>query len=566
MEKIEQILWNKTTDELTKLCKIAQIKGRSGYKDHKIKLLCEFYSNENWVKEVFESLSKYEQEMMKCCIQNKYHPDKSDVEAIMKKYKKASYRYFSSYFEDDSKIELFYIDNGNIPNEFKEKLNELVEPLKIEIKQTKETIDPEEYYSNIVGREHRIEDFDEFIKYINVSKVKATKAKQQMPKSSLIKIHDKLKYIEVLRNDEIEFNNIRSIEDTIVSNGIMNLLTNSLIVRVKDGEFYIDELFCDEYQKLNKVEKVKYLLNHYTRANSVGINECERIESGNFRIQNIVPELGKARQIILEYLKKCPVERWIDIEQLKKQIRIHEYYFLRQYTGQVLIKDQYYNSYYNTASHDEFEKYFIDIVLMEYLATLGIVDVVMSQNWDDYGYKEFLEVDYFKITKLGSYVLEMEKFEEKLENDESELEVTKDFEIIVKSTEQKLKYELYFDRFLTKKSQDPLIYKLDFRGMARALELGIKFKEIYKYLLANCPNGIPMNVQAQLEQWIRDSKKIKIKTLTVLEVDQDNFKEIVTNDNFRDYIDSIRNDVIVLKNSKIEDIKKELKRNSKFCV
>lgn len=44
MERIEQILWNKTTDELTRLCAIAQIKGRSGYKDTKVQKLYEFYS------------------------------------------------------------------------------------------------------------------------------------------------------------------------------------------------------------------------------------------------------------------------------------------------------------------------------------------------------------------------------------------------------------------------------------------------------------------------------------------------------------------------------------------
>ena len=48
MERIEEMLWNKTTDELTKMCSQAGIKGRSGaIKAEKIKLLCEFFSNEN---------------------------------------------------------------------------------------------------------------------------------------------------------------------------------------------------------------------------------------------------------------------------------------------------------------------------------------------------------------------------------------------------------------------------------------------------------------------------------------------------------------------------------------
>lgn len=75
MKRIEQILWDKTTDELSKLCIIAQIKGRSGYKNTKIEKLCKFYSNENWAKETYESLSDCDKEVMKCIIQNKYHPE-----------------------------------------------------------------------------------------------------------------------------------------------------------------------------------------------------------------------------------------------------------------------------------------------------------------------------------------------------------------------------------------------------------------------------------------------------------------------------------------------------------
>lgn len=51
----------------------------------------------------------------------------------------------------------------------------------------------------------------------------------------------------------------------------MNLLINSLVIRVKKGQFYIDELFCEEYQRLNKVEKIQFLLKDYVRENSVNI-------------------------------------------------------------------------------------------------------------------------------------------------------------------------------------------------------------------------------------------------------------------------------------------------------
>lgn len=102
--------------------------------------------------------------------------------------------------------------------------------------------------------------------------------------------------------------------------------------------------------------------------------------------------------------------------------------------------------------------------------------------------------------------------------------------------------------------------------MVKALELGIKFKEIYEYLQINSQNDIPSNVKAQFEDWIKNSKKIKIKNVTILEVNREDFKDIVENEDFRDCIDSVRSNVIVIKSNKIEEIKKVLNKNGKFCV
>lgn len=568
MDRIEQILWNKTVDQLTRLCKAGKLKKTSGYKDTKVARLCELYNQENWVKQIYYELTECEQEMMKCYIQNRYHPQDYQIKEIMKKYQYSGKNYYSHneapYFSEESKANLFFIENEEIPEEFKIQLDKLVEPLKIKIEPCKEVINPEEHYANIIGREDRINDIDEFIKFINVSKIKPTKSKEQMPKSAIIKLYQKLKYPEVLRNEEIEIENIRSIEDTTITYGIMELLENSLIVGIEKGEFYIDKLFCEDYAKQNKVEKVKFLLENYTRE-GIGINETKRIKSGKFYIQNPIPEYGEARKTIIEYLKKCPVNEWIETDELKKWIRIYEYQFLRKYTGEVLKKHEYYNEYYE-ASHEEFENSFIDIVLMEYLATLGIVDVVISTTSYKYSYEEFITVDYFRVTKLGSYVLGINQEEYVQESQEDELTVTKDFDIIIGETGKKLNHELYFDRFLNKKSDNPSIYKLDFTGMAKALSLGISIEEIYIYLTDNCTNDIPDNIKLKIFEWIEDAEKIKIKTITILEVDKDNFIEIMENSNMKKYIDSVRKNVIVLKNNKIENVRKELEKQEKFCI
>ena len=203
---------------------------------------------------------------------------------------------------------------------------------------------------------------------------------------------------------------------------------------------------------------------------------------------------------------------------------------------------------------------------MEYLAVMGIIDVVITQYEDDYGWREYLEVEYFKITKFGSYVLDMAKQEENEEENDEGFVVTKDFQIKIKDNNQKLKFELFFDRFLDKKSESPLIYNLNFKGMAKALELGIKFKEIYEYLQENSEEDIPLNVKAQFEDWIKMSTKIKIKNVTILEVDNENFDDIIRSKDYKECIDSIRSNIIILKPSKIEKIKEKLNENGKFCI
>ena len=253
MNIIESILWDKTTEELSNLCGLVGVK-KSGTKAEKIKKLCKFYANENWVKELYEVLNKYEKAYITCVVQNKYHPEDILLENIYEKYntKKTRYFYGDRYIEKNSKLNLLFINRGSILKEFKDKLEEIIEIPKFEIKATDEKVDEEEFFANIVGRENRVEDFDEFIKFININKIKPTKTKQEMPKSSLIKIHDKLKYRDVLRNEDmLEFKEIRNIEDTTVSYAIMKLLETRLIIGTKGDKFCVKEDFCNKYQKLN---------------------------------------------------------------------------------------------------------------------------------------------------------------------------------------------------------------------------------------------------------------------------------------------------------------------------
>ena len=321
------------------------------------------------------------------------------------------------------------------------------------------------------------------------------------------------------------------------------------------------------------------IFNSYLSDNNT-INEIDRIESSHFRLENKNPFLGGARKILVEYLKKCPIDEWIDIGELYKWLRIKEYEFLRPYTGEVLEKDEYYNSYYYEASNNSLEFAYVDVFLMEYMAVMGIVDVLISRCYTDMGIvdvlisrgytdymdRTYLKVDYFKITPFGANVLGIVNDLSVTNEDDSRFMVNEKFEIIINDN-SRLQYELYFDRFLTKESDNPLIYKLDFKGMVNALAIGLNFKDILKYLEDNSLNDLPEKVKEQFDEWIKDSKKFKIKNITILDIsDDDSFYEIVDNSDYKECIDSIRNKIIILNSKKIDKMKEKLNKNGNFWI
>ena len=242
------------------------------------------------------------------------------------------------------------------------------------------------------------------------------------------------------------------------------------------------------------------------------------------------------------------------MDDFKKWLRIQEYRFLRDELTSALVKDKYYNDYYE-ASFEQLETRFLDRMFIEYLATLGIVDVACLIDIDDYD-EEFVFVKLFKITELGSILLGLE--EEKEEPIEDDIKINEDFTITLK--EGMLQHELYFERFLDKNNDQ---YVLNFEGMAKALEMGLKIKDIASYLMTYCKT-VPENVKTQLEKWEKDSKKIKIKTVTILELDKETYQDFMKQTEYQDCIDSLKDHMIILKPSKIEELKKRLIKNQQF--
>ena len=463
-------------------------------------------------------------------------------------------------FNFKSKVDLFYVGYKVIPAFVRLELNKFIKPVNVEITETQDVINIDDFEYKIVGRENRVSDFDEFIKYFNIHKVKATKAKGEIPEAHAIKLHEMLKYDEMFRTLNNSLDEVRTVDDLTVTKYIMDLLVNANLILI-NKEYFMVNPDITEYKQANKLEKVKMLLNAYLQDNGA-INEIYRINSNHFRMEDNNPDFNEVRKKLLEYLKICPINKWIDIESYLKWLRIKEHKFLRPFTGEVLKKDEYYNEYYYEASHEDLEDKFAGIFL-EYLATLGIIDCTYINYEADFTYADCYAVSDFKITSFGANVLDLinDYKEDEINN---KIHVTNDFKIIINDS-SRLHHELYFDRFLSKINNNPLTYELNFKGMVKALKLGIDFNEIYNYLKENNDCDLPKEIKFKFQTWIDTSHKIKIKTVTILELDDDDYEEIVNNPVYNECIDNIKN-VIILKDNKISKMKEKLNKNERFWV
>ncbi|MCW7554541.1 hypothetical protein NX722_18315 [Endozoicomonas gorgoniicola] len=143
------------------------------------------------------------------------------------------------------------------------------------------------------------------------------------------------------------------------------------------------------------------------------------------RIDNIKGQTGKGKRFftdvaprrddIIGYLKDCPSGVWINFGDFSK------YMFttgsgldITTMPGYLYIYNSDWGEFCN-ASWDQLEARYLRCFLLEYAATLGLVDVVMAAPneegvyYDDFGDMECLSrydgLRFFRLTSLGSYVL-----------------------------------------------------------------------------------------------------------------------------------------------------------------
>ena len=563
-------------DNLKSMVKFAGVKPKSKQKVDLVDALYDFYNNIGSAALLYHALDKYEHALLTCIVQSRYRPLLDDIKAVAKDNKftkEKSYTYYSEsvldYFPKNSKLHAFFIKRS-IPPLFQEYLDSVIPPY---IRQFHAcVVDDPDHYKPVKGRERRYKDFDMLLSFVNNNKVAATRAGGYINKTALLKFHKTAGYEEVCQN-VYKIEDIRNAGEAIVSFGMAQLLRCADVLNIVQERFAPSQNAI-KFSGMSIPEKAKFLYMAYINHGNTIIDECARIIAPKLQFSRKSYSLSGPRREVVACLRECPIGEWIDFYAFSKELRKTNYNMFAV-VGEVLERDDYYNQYYNNPSWRNFEHCAISIMLMEYLAVLGAVDVYVDDVVHDvYGERSAMEVRYFRITDLGAYLFgASDSYTEKEGKAFSDAErgflVQPNFDIVIPQGKDRMQHELFFDRFAEKTTEDDevSIYKLSFKSMVQALNIGLYIREIRSYCEHFASAAVPDNVITAFTEWETQSSRIRIRTVTVIETDDAILLEEIKNYRGMDALSEGHvTPVLILAPGTDKKAKALIEKNKRFCV
>jgi len=564
--------------KLMTLVRLLDIKPRPKSKVETVSALYRFYTDSESIAMICAGLTKYEKALLTCIVQSKYSPLEDDIKMIADVHgikKKSGYysydnNYKSRYFPKGSVLFALFVDD-TVPDVFKAYLDRVTPPYVREFFPC--TVENEDEYESVIDRENRYRDFDMLVSFINTNKVAATKAGGYMNKTSLLKFSNIAGYGDICNCEPEGIENIRNAGEAIVSYGMVQLLRCASVIDIVQGKFVLSSK-ASAYAALTMPEKAKFLFNAYMSNSNGIIDECARISAAKLRFSKTVYNLTGPRRAVVDFLKECPLNQWVEFNKFSKEIRKANI-TLFDGVGNVLIRDDYSNQYYYYAGWNDFEYCAISVMLMEYLATLGAVDVLAEfASHSEYDYGAFAyETKYFRVTDLGYYLFGLTDTYTEKESTTSEqgakgFVVQPNFDIVVPNGPERMRHELFFDRFADKTVSDDevSVYKLDFKCMVNALNIGLYVREISSYCEAFSNMPVPDNVKTAFSEWEAQSNRIRIRTVTIIEADDPYLIEEIKNYRGMGNLSEGKvASVLVLEPNAEKKAKTLIEKNKRFC-
>lgn len=547
---------------LMPLITLAQISPPTLSKRDVVYALEQYYDKEENLIEIWNTILPYERDLLYVIIEWE-KIDLSDVQYIFSKYGMevpSNARYLIELFPEESKAKLFFI-GSDIPRAIRLVLRRQIKPFEPDYHPIASL--PLDRLEHVIEIGESFEaDVIHLLQLINKEKLKVTKVNQRPAKGSMIKMNAALAMKEWKSAEGEPIEDIRNIEKTHRLYSLFQLLMASSLIEIENDTLVLGSQ-AEEFLAYNRVEKCELLYESYMDAET--IYDLDRLIEVNLKWDK--SNFTGCRKVLVKHLTKCPVNEWLAIDDLVMSIKRLDRKFLQQNLKMVYINYGFQDYYTPCAEWTAINERYIEVALLDYLAQIGMVDVCLSLQRN--GRKKCFKVDFFRLTPLGGHILGIYddyRYEELPQ--ESGFLVQPNFEVLISDGSLKDVHSLFFDGFADKTSGHPIsIYKITFPSMIKALDNEIQVQTIIDYLQRYSERPIPQNVLATLESWEKESRRIRIRSVTILEADDPYLiEELKTYKSMEKHMKQDLKHVVEIEKREAKKIKREIEKKGRFCL
>jgi hypothetical protein len=146
--------------------------------------------------------------------------------------------------------------------------------------------------------------------------------------------------------------------------------------------------------------------------------------------------------------------------------------------------------------------------------------------------------------------------------------VLPDYTVIIPKGPERIKHDITLGRFLTKVSQtdEAVIYKLDFQSVVRLLD-SLQTVDFLREYLKSSDRPLPENIVQALNDWEKQSKRVRIKRAVILECDDEALLEELTHYKGMDkHLKEKVGFAVVIQGDSAGEVKKLIEKNKRFCI
>ncbi|MDR2605422.1 MAG: helicase-associated domain-containing protein [Desulfovibrio sp.] len=540
---------------------------KSSTKDRVISILAAYYCAPNRFEQLWDSLSDAERKIISLHIWGDGSEPENYADEVAEEFGIAARRegfyypyirngldrFKKKYAEKNTKLWLLFPKSSDNLL-FLDDLQDIVGEMNREYTKVSDTL-------LFLTRENRSTEFGTIVRFCNSNKLTVTK-NGIFSKSSALKLRDFCGYEEYAADINAKPEDMRTTQGLLVTFPLTVLCTISGLLAVTEGGC-VPGGRAVSFLSLPHEQLVKKLFDAY-------------IKSKNFDeisiMTGIKPKRGHhsfaARQNLVEELQYCPIGQPVYTNEFERYLRINNNTFARKSESHVIGTGI--GAYGYGVAWEEYEHPLIHIIL-SFFGALGMLDIAWGENTDEYGDGGRRVPLAFTINPLGAYVLGLSDRYVAPVAPKTKIKggftVLPDYTIVVPDSVDRLKHEIYFEKLFTTVSatDEAVIYKLDFATIVRACDSGVSVADVRNYLSAS-DKPMPENIVRALDDWEKQSGRIRLRQVTVLECDDDALlEEVIHYKGMSGFVKEKILAAVVVDGNAANEIKKVIEKNKRFC-